>query len=193
MRVIIAVVGLAYPLLIYAGLVLLYFGHAWVARGVPDVERKHTVYFLAGLFTLWLALETPLDTISDYYLDSVHMLQHVLLAFVAPPLMLLGLSPGMVARLVRVPGVRQLTEPVPAQVIAAAVMIAWHLPPLYDATLANEGLHVFEHLTFIAGGLVLYWPSSKPRPRTPAGACRPAPGLSTSCSPPCPRTASPWP
>src|SRR5438046_9493917 len=86
------------------------------------------------------------------------MLQHVLLAFVAPPLLLLGLSPGMVPRLARVPGVRQLTEPVPAQVIAAAVMIAWHLPPLYDATLANEGLHVFEHLTFIAGGLVLYWP-----------------------------------
>jgi len=169
------VIAWPFDVTVYAGLVLLYFGHAWVARGVPDVERKHTVYFLVGLFTLWLALETPLDTVSDYYLDSVHMLQHVLLAFVAPPLMLLGLSPGMVARLVRVPGVRQLTEPVPAQVIAAAVMIAWHLPPLYDATLANEGLHVFEHLTFIAGGLVLYWPiveatSAHARWRMSAGA-----------------------
>src|SRR5207253_8065217 len=83
---------------------------------------------------------------------------HVLLAFVAPPLLLLGLSPGMVARLVRVPGVRAITEPIPAQVIAGVVMVVWHLPPLYDATLRNEGLHVLEHLTFIAAGAALYWP-----------------------------------
>jgi cytochrome c oxidase assembly factor CtaG len=143
---------------VYAGLVLLYFGHAWLARGVPDAERKHTLYFLAGLFTLWVALETPIDPISDHYLDSVHMLQHVLLAFVAPPLMLLGLSPGMVSRVVRVPGVRAITEPVPAQVIAGLVMVVWHLPALYDATLHNEDLHVVEHLMFIASGILLYWP-----------------------------------
>ena len=143
---------------VYAGLVLVFFGHAWLARGAPDARRKHTIYFLAGLLTLWVALETPVDTISDRYLDSVHMLQHVLLAFVAPPLLLLGLSRAMAARLVRVPGVRVLTEPVQAQVIAAAVMIAWHAPSLYDATLSNEGLHVVEHLMFIASGVVLYWP-----------------------------------
>ncbi|TMD72282.1 MAG: cytochrome c oxidase assembly protein [Chloroflexi bacterium] len=143
---------------VYAGLVLVFFGHAWLARGAPDARRKHTIYLLAGLLTLWVALETPVDTISDRYLDSVHMLQHVLLAFVAPPLLLLGLSRAMAARLVRVPGVRVLTEPVQAQVIAAAVMIAWHAPPLYDATLSNEGLHVVEHLMFIASGVVLYWP-----------------------------------
>src|SRR5205807_1144985 len=83
-------------------------------------QRKHRLYVLAGLVTIWVALETPIDTISDHYLDSVHMLQHVLLGFVAPPLMLLSLSPGMVARIVRIPGVRPLAEPVPAQVIAAA-------------------------------------------------------------------------
>jgi cytochrome c oxidase assembly factor CtaG len=86
------------------------------------------------------------------------MLQHVLLGFVGPPLILLGLSRGMVARLVGVPGVRAINEPVPAQVIAGVVMIAWHLPPLYDATLTSEPLHVTEHLTFIAAGLALYWP-----------------------------------
>ena len=107
-----------FDLTVYAGLVLLYFGHAWLASGAADAERKHTLYFLAGLFTLWVALETPIDPLSDSYLDSVHMLQHVLLAFVAPPLLLLGLSPGMVSRLVRVPGVRASTEPIPAQVIA---------------------------------------------------------------------------
>jgi putative membrane protein len=143
---------------VYAGLVVLYFGHAWLARGLDDVERKRSLFFGLGLLTLWLALETPIDTIADHYLDSVHMLQHVLLGFVAPPLMLLGLSQGMAARLLRVPGLRAITEPVPAQLVAAAVMIVWHLPPLYDATLYSEPLHVGEHLTFIVAGALLYWP-----------------------------------
>jgi putative membrane protein len=140
------------------GLIFLFLGHAWLARRAVDAERKHTLYFGLGLLTLWVALETPLDTLSDYYLDSVHMLQHVLLGFVAPPLMLLGLSPGMVSRLIRVPGLRAITEPVPAQLVAGAVMIGWHLPGVYDATLYNGELHVVEHLMFIAGGLVMYWP-----------------------------------
>lgn len=146
---------------VYLGLVVLYLGHAWLARGVPDFERKHSLYFGLGLITIWVALETPIETIADHYLDSVHMLQHVLLGFVAPPLMLLGLSAGMVGRVVPFPGVRALTEPIPAQLIAGVVMIVWHIPVLYDATLYSEPLHVAEHLTFIASGLLLYWPMLK--------------------------------
>jgi putative membrane protein len=143
---------------VYAGLVVLFLGHAWLARDAPDATRKHTLYFLGGLFVLWLALETPLDTIGDYYLDTVHMLQHVLLAFVAPPLLLLGLSPDMAGRVARVPGVRAATEPVAAQVIAGAIMIGWHVPAFYEATLYNEWVHVLEHVMFVVSGLVLYWP-----------------------------------
>jgi putative membrane protein len=143
---------------VYLGLAALFFGHAWLARRVDDAQPKHTFYFGLGLLTLWVALETPIDTISDHYLDSVHMLQHVLLGFVAPPLMLLGLSPRMAGWLARIPFVVAITEPIAAQVIAAAVMVAWHLPSLYDATLHTESLHVIEHLTFIGSGLVLYWP-----------------------------------
>ena len=146
---------------VYLGLMLLFLGHAWLARGAPDLERKHYLYFGLGLLTMWVALESPIDTIADHYLDSVHMLQHVLLGFVAPPFLLLGLSPSMVGRLVRVPGIRALTEPIPAQLIAGVVMIAWHVPVLYDATLYSEPLHVAEHLTFIAAGLLLYWPMLK--------------------------------
>jgi putative membrane protein len=143
---------------VYLGLVVLFLGYAWLARGAPDFERKHSLYFGLGLITMWAALESPIDTIADHYLDSIHMLQHVLLGFVAPPLMLLGLSPSIVGKLVRIPAVRALTEPIPAQVIAGVVMIAWHVPVLYDATLYSEPLHVVEHLTFIAAGLLLYWP-----------------------------------
>jgi len=143
---------------VYVGLAALFLGHAWLARRVDDAEAKHTLYFGLGLLTLWVALETPIDTISDHYLDSIHMLQHVLLGFVAPPLMLLGLSAKMAGQVARVPFAKAVTEPVPAQIIAAGVMIGWHLPALYDATLRSESLHVVEHLTFIAAGLVLYWP-----------------------------------
>jgi len=143
---------------VYAGLAALFLGHAWLARRVDDAQPKHTLYFGLGLLTLWVALETPIDTISDHYLDSIHMLQHVLLGFVAPPLMLLGLSTQMAGIVARFPFVRAITEPVPAQVIAAAVMIVWHLPKLYDATLRSESLHVVEHLMFIGAGLVLFWP-----------------------------------
>ena len=110
---------------------------------------------------LWVALETPIDTISDRYLDSVHMLQHVLLGFVGPPLLLLGLSRRMAGRLMRVPLFRAVAEPVPAQVIGGAVMILWHIPALYDATLRSEELHIFEHVTFIGAGAVLFWPVLK--------------------------------
>lgn len=139
----------------------LFLGHAWLARASEDATRRHTVYFLSGLAVLWVALESPIDTISDYYLDSVHMFQHVLLGFVAPPFLLLGLSPRMAGRLMRVPLLRAVTEPVPAQVIAGAVMVLWHIPAFYDATLHSDSLHIAEHITFIAGGVALFWPALK--------------------------------
>ena len=125
---------------------------------MEDAERKHTLYYLTGLLVLWAALETPIDTISDRYLDSVHMLQHVMLGFIAPPLLLLGLSPDMVARLAAVPFIREVTEPIPAQIISGGVMVFWHVPALYDATLRSEEVHIVEHLCFIAAGVVLFWP-----------------------------------
>jgi cytochrome c oxidase assembly factor CtaG len=142
---------------VYLGLVALFLGHAWLARerGLP---RRGSLYFGLGLLCIWLALETPIDILSDHYLDSVHMVQHVLLGVVAPPLLLLGLNREMAAVLVRAPGVRAVTEPVPAQLLSAAVMIGWHLPPLYDATLHSESLHVAEHVTFIGAGLLFWWP-----------------------------------
>lgn len=146
-----------FDLSVYAGLLALYLGHAWLARG-RDLPRINSLYFGLGLLCIWLALETPIDTLSDEYLDSVHMLQHVLIGVVAPPLLLLGLNREMAGVLVRLPGVRAITEPVPAQVLSAAVMIGWHLPPLYDATLYSEALHVVEHLSFIAGGVLFWWP-----------------------------------
>jgi putative membrane protein len=142
---------------VYAGLLALWLGHAWLARD-RGLSRARTLAFGSGLLAIWLALETPIDVVSDQYLDSVHMFQHVLLGVVAPPLLLLGLNREMAGVLLRVPGLRAVTEPVPAQVLAAAVMIGWHVPALYDATLYSESLHVVEHLAFIGAGALFWWP-----------------------------------
>ena len=151
------VVGWPFDPTVYAGLVALFLGHAWLARG-RNLPKIRSLYFGLGLICLWVALETPIDTISDHYLDSVHMVQHVLLGVIAPPLLLLGLNEPMAARLASIPGVRLLTAPIPAQLCAAAVMVGWHIPAFYDATLHSETLHAFEHLTFIAGGVLFWWP-----------------------------------
>ncbi len=141
----------------YAGLAALLIGYAALARGRSDFSRARGISFTGGVVVLWAALETPIDTVSDHYLQSVHMLQHVLLGVIAPPLLLLGLSPGMAATVARLPGVRALTEPLPAQLLAAAVMIGWHLPPLYDLT-EQESIHIVEHITFIGSGVLFWWP-----------------------------------
>jgi putative membrane protein len=146
-----------FDLTVYAGLVALFLGHARLARD-RDLPRISSLYFGLGLLAIWLALETPIDTLSDLYLDSVHMLQHVLLGVVAPPLLLLGLNRDMAGVLVRIPGVRAVTEPVTAQVVSAAVMIGWHIPALYDATLYSVPLHVIEHVSFVAAGVIFWWP-----------------------------------
>ena len=134
-------------------------GYAVLARGRADWTWTRWVYFGTGLGILWLALETPLDSIGDRYSQSAHMLQHVLIGVAAPPLLLLGLTRSMAAAITRRLGwLRHGLEPVPAQVAAAVVMIAWHIPGAYNLTLGNEGVHIFEHLTFIAAGLLFWWP-----------------------------------
>jgi cytochrome c oxidase assembly factor CtaG len=133
-------------------------GYAALARGRTDFTAARSAWFLSGVVVLWLALETPLDVVSDEQLQSAHMFQHVLLAVIAPPMLLLGLSPSMAAAMVRVPGVRAITEPAPAQLAAAATMIGWHIPALYNITVTNDAVHVLEHLTFIGSGLLFWWP-----------------------------------
>lgn len=142
----------------YAGLLVLFLGYAALARGREDLTRWRPLAFGAGIAVLWAALETPVDSIADHHLQSVHMFQHVLLGVIAPPLLVLGLPASMAGTLVRVPGIRALTEPVAGQLAAAAVMVAWHVPALYELTLRSEGVHVFEHLLFIASGVMFWWP-----------------------------------
>lgn len=142
---------------VYVGLAALTVGYMWLARTYGATWRR-LVFFYLGVLTIWVALETPLHTVGDSYLQSAHMTQHMLLVSFAPPFLLLSLTPDMARRLAALPGVRAVTEPVPALLLYAAGILFWHAPPVFDAAVTIEALHVAEHLTFILIGLLFWWP-----------------------------------
>jgi putative membrane protein len=117
--------------------------------------------FGLGVLTAFLALESPVDTGGDNYLLSLHMVQHLVLMMVSPPLVLLGICGMRPPDPARAPGLRRLwtaiTRPLPATVLFNAVLLVWHIPTLYDTTLRNEAAHIVEHITFVAVGVVLWW------------------------------------
>jgi putative membrane protein len=137
--------------------------------------RTQALFFASGVAALVLALNSPLAALDDK-LFWAHMAQHVLLLVVAPPLLLLGRPWSTVWRAVPLPvrraaahGVLRLAErgwvrvlwrvaaaPATALVIFVGTLAVWHLPGLWGATLRSPGLHVFEHVTFLASGL-LFW------------------------------------
>jgi cytochrome c oxidase assembly factor CtaG len=146
-------------------------GCAALAAGYVVVARPpgiRAVSFMAGVLTLLLALISPLDALGDTYLFSAHMLQHVLLILVVPPLLLLGIPPRMAARALRWEPAsraeRVLGQPVLAWLVAIGTLWAWHAPALYDAALANEALHVVQHLCFLVTSTIFWWVVIAPVP-----------------------------
>lgn len=131
--------------------------------GSRPLTAGQTGSFLAGLALILIALQTPLDGLSDEYLFSAHMVQHLLISLVAPPLLLYG-TPGWLLRpaIVRWPlllmVLRGLTQPLVAFVLFNAAFVAYHLPAVYDAALESETIHAALHLLLIGAGIVGWWP-----------------------------------
>jgi len=139
---------------VLAGMLALAGGYVWLLRGGSAAawSPMARVYFAGGLLMLFLALSSPIDTGGDHYLFSLHMVQHLLLAMIVPPLFLLGLPESW-------SGLRRIrVSPLLANIAFNLVLTVWHLPFLYEATLRNEPLHVFEHLSFLAVGVLFWWP-----------------------------------
>jgi putative membrane protein len=112
------------------------------------------------------SLLSPLDTISDEFLFSAHMVQHLFLAALWPPLVLAA-TPGWLVRPVfRHPALGPiasfLTYPAVGLVLFNFDVYVWHLPALYNATLQYLPIHILEHLTFMAFGLLNWWPVLSP-------------------------------
>ncbi len=127
--------------------------------------------FLGGCATLLVALGPPMDDWSDYYLLSAHMVQHLLVILLAPPLLLLGLPAWVLRPLLRWRFVARtgylLTRAIPAFAISSAVTIIWHTPVFYDAALGSVSLHALEHQLFLASALLAWWPVVGPLPEWP--------------------------
>jgi putative membrane protein len=143
--------------------------------------------FLGGLFSVWVAVGSPLADLDETLL-SIHMVQHLTLMVIAPPLILLGAP--VVAFLHGLPrgairftwgtvlrwrpvewlgGV--LARPVVCWVAAMGALIGWHLPVVFELALRSELWHATEHACFLATGLLFWipviqpWPSSAKWPR----------------------------
>jgi putative membrane protein len=136
-----------------------------------NLEPLRVAAFAAGLITIVVALDGPIDKYAEE-LFWVHMLQHVLLLTVAPPLILLGRPwPRMwralplqmrttvgrsIARAWWTAPLRALAHPLPAWLLFNATIIVWHIPVFYDATLSSYTIHQLEHAMFFFTGL-LFW------------------------------------
>jgi cytochrome c oxidase assembly factor CtaG len=132
---------------------------ATLARRGRPVPALRLISFAAGLLALALALVSPIDTIGEERLFSVHMAQHLLIGDLAPLLVALGLSRQLVRPALAVSWLgraRALTHPLVALPLWAADLLVWHIPSLYDAALRNDVVHALEHVCFFSGGLLLW-------------------------------------
>ena len=140
--------------------------------------------FFLGLFLVWVALGSPLAAFDEELL-TVHMIQHLLLMTVAPPLILLGaplmpLLHGLPVRFVqsvlgplfRCPLMRRLgcvlSQPAVCWLAAAAALVGWHIPVAFTLGLQSEGWHIVEHVCFLGSGFLFWWPVVQPWPSVPA-------------------------
>ncbi len=152
-----------------AVLVVAYFYAARRHEQTKPDERLTTLQislFVTSVVVLVFALLSPLDALGDDYLFSAHMVQHMLLAVVFPPLFVLSIPSWMIEPLFRKPAARTAAKWIAHPVIAFTLLNAdlwlWHAPALYDATLSNETLHIFEHLSFIVFGVIFWLPICGP-------------------------------
>ena len=170
-------------LLLTAGIYL----RGWLALHRRDERRwpwSQPVAFGAGLLALFLALASPIEPFTSLLLQ-VHMLQHVLLMMIAPPLLWLGapLFPLLLglprpirtywaAPLFAGPFLRRsfemLTHPVPAWLLFTAATWFWHLPPIYELALASDGWHYLQHVCFLGTALLFWYPVIRPYPSRPS-------------------------
>jgi putative membrane protein len=145
----------------------------WQAAGVnAGVSALHAAAFAAGWLSLVAALLSPLDALSAD-LFWAHMVQHELLMIVAAPLLMIGRPLGpyawalperwrhpaaLLIRELGIPvGVHALTRPFPAWIVGLVALWFWHIPALFDAALASEGIHTLQHLTFFLSALLFWW------------------------------------
>ncbi len=137
--------------------------------------------FLAGLVTLGVAMLSFIEVLYNL-LFSLHMVQHLLITMVGPPLLLLAdpypfliwglpdnarLATGrfLVPRAAVRRALRYTTSPWLVWALWVGGLWLWHLPAAYDAALTYEVLHVLEHMTFFVPAMLFWWHVTGATPR----------------------------
>jgi putative membrane protein len=127
--------------------------------------------FISGLVLLLLSLNGPLHDLSDTFLFSAHMVQHLVLTLVVPPLLITGTPASLFRQALRSPAVariaRVITRPKFCFAVFNLVIAAWHFPAMYNFALAHHPVHIAQHLMFIAAAVLMWWPLLSPVPELP--------------------------
>jgi putative membrane protein len=163
-------------------LVALLYLRGWLRLrrlSLDSVQAWRAGGFMLALFLIWLAIASPLSAL-DHEMLTAHMVQHLLLMTFAAPLILLGapvktLIYGMPHRLVQVMGrlfqsagvhhvLRALAHPVICWLGAASTLVAWHIPAVFVLGLRSQMWHGIEQASFLATGLLFWWPVVQPLP-----------------------------
>ena len=129
--------------------------------GARVASGERLALWVLGIGILFVALVSPVDALGEQT-ASFHMVQHLLIADLAPIALTLALTKHILRpvtrrlqRLERAAG--PFGHPVFGVVAYVGVMWAWHVPALYDAALRSPLVHGLEHLTFGAAGLLYWW------------------------------------
>lgn len=146
--------------------------YAWQARTSPQaLGRVRPTLFFAGLILMFFSLNGWIHDLSDYYLFSAHMVQHLLLSMGVAPLLIMGTPAWMLRPLLRYRPVaaasRVLADARACFAIFNIVLIGWHLPPLYNAAMTYHEIHIFQHLLLLAASVVMWWPILSPMSEIP--------------------------
>jgi putative membrane protein len=128
--------------------------------------RARALAWTAGVLVIFLSLNGPLHEWADGYLFTAHMVQHLLLMLLMPPLLIWGLPPELIRKALALPGVypvaRILTHPVVAFLAYNLVFIFWHLPAWYNLALMDHNVHIAQHLSFMVVAVMMWWPIMAP-------------------------------
>jgi len=165
--------------LIFAALVYL---RGWLRirrLNLESVAGWRVASFVLGLLSIWVATASPVSSL-DHESLTAHMVQHLLLMTFAPPFILLGApmkpllhalsrrSVDVIGRLFQSARMQQLeralTHPVICWLGAATTLVAWHIPAVFVLGLRSQMWHGIEQASFLATGLLFWWPVIQPRP-----------------------------
>ena len=146
-------------------LALDYIGPKRVSPGEPVATRAQKRNAILSVLTIFVAAEWPIHTLSERYLYSVHMLQHLMLVMVAAPLMIAATPPWMAralfpGRLMNV--ARLVTRPLPALVLFNSVLVFTHWPTMVDASVHSEWAHFGLHALLYVSALIMWMPVLSP-------------------------------